>query len=505
MSEADTTEAGWYEETRVASRERSRLNYDIDVDVCVIGAGLAGLTIAREVAQRGWSVAVLEANRVAWAASGRNTGFVLPGFGEHIDELVGRIGLDHTRQLWALSERGVDYVRFTIEDSAMPGVDPVPGWLHVSKTDNGAALRGYVERLRWIGSDVEFWPTERVREQLASPRYFNAVHHRRAFHIHPLNYALGLAALAEKAGARIYEDTPAVTIDPTGVRKRISTPNARVRAAHVVLAGNVHLGALMPKLAATLLPVTTFVMVTEPLGPVLQEVVRYRGAVSDTERADNHYRVVGENRLQWSGRMRAWEAEPRWIGRGLAADIRRNFPELGKVEIAHLWRGTLGRTIHRMPQIGEIERGLWLASGFGGHGLNTTAMAGELVARGIVDADQTWRMFAPYELVWAGGRIASILAQGIYWGTRPIDGLEEGLARYRERARARKAVRLAERKSSEKMGNGRMAPAQLAEPAPAPAPAEIEAAPGEGPVSGAVPRKSQAARRRRRRQPDSPD
>src|SRR5712691_4835980 len=136
MSEDDSTAAGWYEATRVESRERSRLNYDIDVDVCVIGAGLAGLTVAREVAQRGWSVAVLEANRVAWAASGRNTGFVLPGFGEHIDELVGRIGLDHTRQLWALSERGLDYVRFTIEDTAMPGVDPVPGWLQVSKTDN---------------------------------------------------------------------------------------------------------------------------------------------------------------------------------------------------------------------------------------------------------------------------------------------------------------------------------------------------------------------------------
>ncbi len=410
--------------------------------------GLAGLTVAREVALRGWSVAVLEANRVAWAASGRNTGFVLPGFGEHIDELVGRIGLDHTRQLWALSERGVDYVRFTIEDTGMPGVDPVPGWLHVSKTDNGDELLGLVERLRWIGSDVEFWPTRRVREQLASPRYFNAVHHRRAFHIHPLNYALGLAALAEKAGARIYEDTPAITIDAAGVRKRIGTPNARVRAGHVVLAGNVHLGALMPKLAATLLPVTTFVMVTEPLGPALQEAVRYRGAVSDSERADNHYRIVDGNRLQWSGRMRAWEAAPRWIGRSLAADIRRNFPDLGKVEIAHVWRGTLGRTIHRMPQIGEIERGLWLASGFGGHGLNTTAMAGELVARGIVDADQTWRMFAPYELVWAGGRLASVLAQGIYWGTRPIDGLEQGLARYRERARARKAARLAERKAN---------------------------------------------------------
>jgi gamma-glutamylputrescine oxidase len=166
-------------------------------------------------------------------------------------------------------------------------------------------------------------------------------------------------------------------------------------------------------------------------------------AVSDTNRADNHYRIVGENRLQWSGRMRAWQAEPRWIGRSLAADIRRNFPALGKVEIAHLWRGTLGRTVHRMPQIGEIERGVWLASGFGGHGLNTSALGGELVARGMVDNDQTWRMFAPYELVWAGGALGGVLAQGIYWGSKPVDRVSQSLSRYRERRRARKALRVA--------------------------------------------------------------
>ena len=103
--------------------------------------------------------------------------------------------------------------------------------------------------------------------------------------------------------------------------------------------------------------------------------------------------------------------------RGLVADIKRNFPALGKVEIAHLWRGTLGRAIHRMPQIGEIESGLWVASGFGGHGLNTTAMGGELIARGIVESDPTWRLFAPYELVWAGGMLGRVLAQGIYWGS----------------------------------------------------------------------------------------
>jgi gamma-glutamylputrescine oxidase len=445
MSEGETTAASWYEATRVASPERARLSIDLDVDVCVIGAGLAGLTVAREVARRGWSVAVLEANRVAWAASGRNTGFVLPGFHETIDSMVERIGLDQTKQLWALSEQGLDYVRRAIADTGMPGVDPVPGWLHVSKTDNGAQIDAEVERLRWIGANVEAWPAARVREVLPNPHYFDALHFPGAIHIHPLNYALGLAADAEKFGARIFEETPVVAIDPAGVRKRVNVQGALVRAAHVVLACNVQLGDLMPRLAATLLPITTFVLVTEPIGPVLQEVVRYRGAVSDTNRADNHYRIVGGDRLQWSGRMRAWEADPRWIRRGLVADINRNFPQLGKVEVAHLWRGTLGRAIHRMPQIGEIERGLWVASGFGGHGLNTTAMGGELVARGIVEGDQTWRLFAPYELVWAGGVFGRALAQGIYWGTRPVERIEQGLARYRERARTRKQARLANR------------------------------------------------------------
>ena len=442
MSDSDPIVPGWYEATRVAAPERPRLNFDLDVDVCVVGAGLAGLTAAREIALRGWSVAVLEAGHVGWAASGRNTGFVLPGFGAGIDDIVERVGLDHAKQLWALSEQGVDYVRRTIADNELPGVDPVPGWLHVSKTDNARELDTFVERLRWIGADVEAWPTERVREMLPNPRYFNAVHYRSAFHIHPLNYALGLASLAEKAGVRIFEGTPATTLDAAGVRKRIGTPSGMVRAGHVVLAGNVHLGALMPRLAATLLPVTSYVMVTEPIEG-LADVVEYRGAVSDTNRADNHYRIVGGNRLQWSGRMRAWQAEPRWIGRGLAADIRRNFPALGKIEIAHLWRGTLGRTIHRMPQVGEIERGVWLASGFGGHGLNTSAMGGELVARGLVDNDQNWRLFAPYELVWAGGLLGSVLAQGIYWGSRPFERIEHGLARYRERARARRLARKA--------------------------------------------------------------
>jgi len=268
---------------------------------------------------------------------------------------------------------------------------------------------------------------------LPSRYYFNAVHFPRAFHMHPYNYALGLAAAAEAAGARIFEETPALAIDSAGVRKRIVTSDARVRAAHVVLAGNVDLGALMPRLSATLMPINTYVMVSEPLGPRLAEVIRYRGAVSDGERADNHYRIVGGDRLLWSGRMTVWQV----------GDIRRKFPALGRVKVAYLWRGTLGRSVHRMPQIGELERGLWLASGFGGHGLNTTAMAGELIARGIVDNDQTWRLFSPYELVWAGGVIGRAAAQTVYWGSKPLNEIRRHLASARERARRRKAARRA--------------------------------------------------------------
>ncbi|MEA2991469.1 MAG: hypothetical protein QOD40_389 [Alphaproteobacteria bacterium] len=423
--------SGWYAATMVPARARGRLNIDLDVDVCVIGGGLAGLTTAREVARRGWSVVILEAQHVASGASGRNCGFVLPGFAERVDRIIARVGLERAKALWELSERGLDYVRTTIRDSAMPGVEPVDGWLYISKFSETPELAAEAAQLREFGTEVEIWPPEQVRQLLKSPLYYNAAHFPRAFHIHPLNYALGLAELAENAGAHIYENTPALSIDPAGIRKRVITPTARVRAAHVVLAANTGLAGLMPKLAATLVPVTTYVATTAPLGPALAEVIAYSGAVTDTERADNHYRIVDGDRLLWSGGMTTWESDPRRFTRRLVADIRRTFPQLGKVEIDHIWSGTLGNAVHKMPQIGEISRGLWLAGAFGGHGFNTTAMAGELIARGIVEGDQTWRLFSPYELVWAGGALARAAVQIGYWSKRLVEVAEAHMVRRR--------------------------------------------------------------------------
>jgi glycine/D-amino acid oxidase-like deaminating enzyme len=406
----------WYTETMVASPGREALKSDIDVDVCVVGAGLAGLTTARELARRGWSVAVLEARRIAWNASGRNTGFVLPGFAQSMDVVVRRVGLVHARHLWALSESGLDYVRNTIRETAMPGVDPSPGWLHVSKTDGADHALALVTLIgQELGGAIEGWPAERVRQMLRSPQYFHAIHYPMAFHIHPLNYALGLADAAEAAGARIFEGTPVLSIDAEGVRKRVTTPAASLRASHIVLAGNVHLGKVMPRIARTLLPVWTYVVTTAPLGSRLGDAIIYRGAVSDTDLADNHYRVIEGDRLMWSGGMTTWEHNPQRFVDRLKNDIRRVYPQLGEVDFEHVWTGVLGNTIHRMPQIGEVSPRVWLASGFGGHGLNTTAMAGNVVARAIAEGDDTWRLFLPFELVWAGGRIGRALAQVQYW------------------------------------------------------------------------------------------
>jgi len=419
----------WYAGTMVPAPERGRLTFDLDVDVCVVGGGLAGLTTARELARRGFSVALLEAHRLAWNASGRNSGFVLPGFAESMERIVSRVGLAHAKELWTLSQMGVRYVRNAISEDRIPGVAPVSGWLKVSKVDNGDDVLADVQLYgQDFGAEVEGWPTERVREVLKTSHYFHAMHVPGAFHIHPLNYALGLADAAQAAGVRIFEETQALAIDPAGVRKRVTAPSGRVRAHQVVLACNAHLGGLLPRITGTLIPIWTYVVTTRPLRERLAQAVTYRGAVSDTDLADSHYRIVDGDRLLWSGRSTTWEADPQRFVKGLQAEIAEIYPQLKEVEVEHAWSGMLGMPLHRMPQIGELSPGLWLASGFGGHGLNTTAMAGNMIAGAIAEGDDSWRLFLPFELVWAGGTLGRAAMQVYYW-----------FFRARERAAARRA------------------------------------------------------------------
>src|ERR1700719_3642477 len=307
MSETFTSENRGLD---AAARDRARLSFDLDVDICVVGAGLAGLTVALEAARLGASVAVLEGRHVGWSASGHQLGTVMPGYGLPIGDLIERVGFDDTRELWSLSKQGADLVRANATEELMPGIALSEGVLEVSNVDVGDQL---ISRLQMLGEDfeteVEGWQVDHVRDQLRTGHYFHGVYYPKAFSIDGRKYVHGLAALARRAGARIFEDTPVVSIDPSGIRKRIVTPAARVRASHIVLAGNVHLGAPSRRLSETLLPVWRYAALTEPLGERLHEAIAFQGSVTDTDAVD-HFRIVEGDRLMWASYETTWDARP---------------------------------------------------------------------------------------------------------------------------------------------------------------------------------------------------
>jgi glycine/D-amino acid oxidase-like deaminating enzyme len=467
-----------------AIRERARLTFDLDVDICIVGAGLAGLSVALEAARLGASVAVLEGRHVGWNASGHQLGTVMPGYGLPISGLIARIGLEDTRELWALSRQGADLVRAIATEQLMPGIALSEGALEVSNVDVGDQL---ISRLQMLSEDfeteVEGWQVDRVRAELKTDRYFHGVYYPKAFQIDGRKYVHGLAALARRAGARIFEDTPVVSIDPSGIRKRIVTPSARLRASHIVLAGNVHLGATLRRLSETLLPVWRYAAVTAPLGERLAEAMTFQGSVTDTDGID-HFRIADGDRLMWASPETTWAVKPQRFAGAIQRRIKTIFPRLGGVEISEVWGGAVGQTVHGMPQIGQLRRGLWVTSGFGRQGLNTTAIAGQLIARSILWGDERWRLFSPFELVWAGGPTGRVAGHMIGMWARAGSAAAGALARYRERARAQERVREARlAKANRQAGTGpprpRLPPGRPRPVRPRP-PAPANSGEGEG-------------------------
>jgi glycine/D-amino acid oxidase-like deaminating enzyme len=476
---SETSTSATTRDDTAAALQRTRLSFDLDADICVIGAGLAGLAVALEAARLGASVAVLEGRHVGWNASGHQLGTVMPGYGLPIGELIARIGFEDTRELWSLSRQGAELVRANASEELIPGLALSEGALEVSNVDVGDQL---ISRLQMLGEDfeteVEGWQVDRVRDQLRTGHYFHGVYYPKAFQIDGRKYVHGLAALARRAGARIFEDTPVVSIDSSGIRKRIVTPSARLRATHIVLAGNIHLGAPLRRLSETLLPVWRYAAVTEPLGERLAEVITFQGSVTDSDGID-HFRIVDGDRLMWASPETTWAARPQRFAGAIARRIRTVFPRLGKVAIAEVWGGATGQTVHGMPQIGQLRRGLWVTTGFGRQGLNTSAIAGHLIARSILWGDDRWRLFSPFELVWAGGPSGRVAGQIVgLWG-RGHSAASGALARYRERARAQERIREARRlEANRQAGTGpqqrRRAPPGAPRPEPPRPPAAAE-------------------------------
>jgi glycine/D-amino acid oxidase-like deaminating enzyme len=469
-------------------QQRARLSFDLDVDIAIVGAGLAGLTVALEAARIGASIAVLEGRHVGWGASGHHLGTVMPGFGLPVVDLIERVGLEDAQELWALSKEGADHIRATATEEAMPGIALSEGALEVSNVDVGEAL---IRRLQTLSGDldteVEGWQVDRVRTELRTDRYFHGIHYPKTFQIDGRKYVHGLAALARRAGARIFEDTPVVSIDPSGIRKRIVTPSARLRASHIVLCGNVHLGAPLRRLSESLLPVWRYGAVSEPLGERLHEIIAFKGSVMDSDGID-HFRIVDGDRLMWASPETTWDVQPKRFASAVQRRINTVFPRLGKVAISDVFGGAVGITVHGMPQVGQLRKGLWVASGFGRQGIATSAMAGLLVARSILWGDERWRLFSPFELVWAGGPTGRVAGHLIGKWTRGSSAAAGALARYRERARLKEREREARLAEANRQAGTRAPPRRRpppGQPRPArpqgPPPEPVPPGEGEGP------------------------
>ncbi|MGZ5909349.1 MAG: NAD(P)/FAD-dependent oxidoreductase [Reyranella sp.] len=418
--------ASWYAATRDSSPDRAPLSGRTEADAAVVGGGFAGLHTARLLAMRGRKVVLIERRRIGWGASGRNGGFVSAGFAARSGALIDKLGVDHARRLYAQSQRGVAIVRDALDELGRPDIRMGSGKLTVSRTDQGADFADRTRALaEKLGASFEPWDTPRVRAVIDSARYHQAIHDPQAFHIHPLNLALALAGDIERRGGAVHERTEATGLERQGAAWRLRLAGSEIVAPHVVLAGNADLGRVQPRVARAVLPVATYVAVTAKLGPGLAKFIRWPGAISDTRRAGDYYRIVDGDRLLWGGRITTDTREPSRLRALMRSDILAVYPALGDVRIDYAWPGIMGYAPHMMPQVGEIEPGLWVCSAFGGHGVAQTAAGADALAAAIAGEDDRYKLFQPFSTGWAGGPLGRIATQLVYWKLQASDWWDE--------------------------------------------------------------------------------
>lgn len=391
--------------------------------VCVVGGGFAGLNTALGLAERGVrDVVLLDAERVAHGASGRNGGFVFGGFSRGEAQLLAELGPGRAKALYQGTQDAVGLIRTRIARHGIACDATDAGVLWANWFRDPAPLR---ERQRLLAEHFDtHWdwvPREQLADQVLSARYGDALFERNALHFNPLDYAHGLARLAAGQGVAIHDQSPAIALERDGSGWRVRTPGGEVAAAQVVLACGGYLAGLRREVDAGVLPIATYVMVTEPLGARMESALRTRAAIYDSRFAFDYYRPLPDSRLLWGGRISVLDRKPEAVKRLLQRDLLKVFPQLEGIGIDYAWSGLMSYARHEMPQIGQVERGLWLAQAFGGHGVAPTTFAGEVLAAAIAHGDPRWREFADYGLVSALKPAGFVGAQLSYWWLQSRD------------------------------------------------------------------------------------
>ncbi len=368
----------------------------ITCDVAVVGGGFTGLSTAWHLAERGYDVVLLEAQRVGFGASGRNGGQVGQGQRLEQDELESMVGAERARALWTIANQSVDLVR---QVAARDEVHAQfhPGVIHAAHRARYVPdYAAYAEKLQTeYGYDrIRALDREALQALVASPAYHGGTIDMGAGHIDPLELALGLARLATGAGARIFENAK-VTALTQGDPAKLTTGAAEITARHVVLACNGYLGGLEPRVAARVMPINNYVVATEPLGPERQEqIIRGNHAVADSKFVVNYFRFSDDHRLLFGGTESYGYRFPKDIRAKVRKPLAEIFPQLADVTLTHGWGGTLGITMNRMPHFERLAGNMLSLSGYSGHGVAMATLAGQIAAETIAGQAERFDVMA---------------------------------------------------------------------------------------------------------------
>jgi gamma-glutamylputrescine oxidase len=391
--------SSYYEASSHPAPTRPELTGTLDSDVCVIGAGIAGCSAALHLAERGYRVTLLEAERVGWGASGRNGGQALPGVAAERARLRALIGPAAARAIWDISVEGLRLVRELIARHRIE-CDWVDGhMLTALKPRHERELRTEIEELRsqYGYESVRYMAREEVRSLIQSERYSAALYDSNAGHLHPLNYTLGLAAAAERAGVKIFESTRALALSPAtrASPALIRTSLGSVRSRFTVLCGNVYLGDVAPALRSKIIGVSTYIVATEPLQEErARRLIANDAAVSDMNWVLDYFRLSADHRLLFGGRVNYSDLGSFDAPGATRKRMLRVFPQLADLLIQYSWGGYVDITVNRAPHFGRLTPDVYFLQGFSGQGLALAGIAGKLVAEAVAGTAERFDVFA---------------------------------------------------------------------------------------------------------------
>jgi gamma-glutamylputrescine oxidase len=388
-------ETSYYAHSALPAPGRLALAGEVEADVCVIGGGIAGCSTALHLAERGYRVVLLEAQRIAYGASGRSGGQAIAGYacGQHkLEQLV---GFENARRMWDISLEGLRLIRDRIERHAID-CDLHWGQMHVAiKERQRADLLAEQRELqdRYAYRELRFLERAEVESLLATKRYCAGLYDAGSGHLHPLNYTRGLAAAAQAAGVQIFENSAVTGLhlaDPAVIR----TGRGSVQARFVALCCNAYGDPLIPALRARIMPVGTYIVATESLGQArIEELMRENVGVSDSNFVLDYFRRSADHRLLFGGRVSYSGMDAFDTARATRRRMVKVFPQLADTRIEFAWGGYVDITISRAPDFNRLAPNVYYLQGFSGHGIALTGIAGKLVAEAIAGQAERFDVF----------------------------------------------------------------------------------------------------------------